>query len=805
MKVLLLSSEFPPGPGGIGTHAYELARGLHRLGHEVEVIAPQDYVSTEAADAFRASLPFRFIRTARTQGSLHRAVNSVTVRRRLHSFDPDIFVASGGGAVAAAALLAGHRPWIAVAHGTEIHAGRPLTRALIRRSFRRAACVISVSRYTAAQLLGAEVLPARTEVIHNGADPTLETLAVTAAPLADLVPSIAGHPVILTVGNVTERKGQEVVVRAMPAVLAEVPDAHYVLVGLPTDGPKMQALALELGVADRVHLTGPLPTADLAGALRDATILAMTSRHTSSGDFEGFGIAVIEAALLGTPAVVSDSGGLPEAVVDGQTGIVVPENDVAATAGAIIELLRRPELVARLGRNAQARAHGELVWPEVIGRYEAVIRTVVDTGVEPPPDRSADPGPAGDDAPDRVDLRPQRRLVFISDTPHYLVDGTPLGWAATVREIDVLSQLFDEIVHITPLYTGMDEFAMAPYRASNVVVRFLHQAGGDNLRDKLGVFLALRSWSQAIGDELRRDPDAIVHVRGPSSVALFAVLRAAVRRDRPIHWFKYAGNWQPNADLDYDAWSYRLQRWILRRVHRGPVTVNGRWPDQPRLVRTFINPTYTSEELQIAQALVADKRLEDEIRLLFVGRLSPTKGPLRVLEMANRLLQQGIRVRLDIVGDGTQRAELVHAIEADGLADLVTLHGWVKREDLAPIYAAAHLLLLPSTSEGFPKVISEAMSYGAIPLAGAVSSIPQILADLGVGRSLPGDDVDAYVNVILEYIRDPDRWQRESELCICSAQNFSFDTYLANVVRLFHDFWSLELTPRVARPASPEG
>jgi len=397
-----------------------------------------------------------------------------------------------------------------------------------------------------------------------------------------------------------------------------------------------------------------------------------------------------------------------------------------------------------------------------------------------------------------------RRLVFISDTPHYLVDGKPLGWAATVREIDVLSQLFDEIVHVTPLYTGMDEFAMAPYRASNVVVRFLRQAGGDNLRDKLGVFLALRSWSHAIGDELRRDPDAIVHVRGPSSVALFAVLRAAALRDRPIHWFKYAGNWQPNADLDYDAWSYRLQRGILRHVHRGPVTVNGRWPDQPRLVRTFINPTYTAEELAIAGSLVGEKRLVDEIRLLFVGRLSPTKGPLRVLEMANRLIQQGIRVRLDIVGDGTQRAELVHAIEADGLADLVTLHGWVKREQLAPIYAAAHLLLLPSTSEGFPKVISEAMSYGAIPLAGAVSSIPQILADLGVGRSLPGDDVDAYTEVIGEYIRDPDRWQRESELCIRSAQNFSFDTYLTNVIALFHDFWSIDLTPRTVRRAAAE-
>ena len=125
-------------------------------------------------------------------------------------------------------------------------------------------------------------------------------------------------------GHVSERKGQEIVIRALPHVLAKLPDAHYAMIGLPTLRPKLTQLAKTLGVENRIHFLGKLGGDDLVRWLNCCDIFTMTSRMTQDGDCEGFGIAVVEAALCGRPAVVSAQSGLIEAIKDGVTGFAVP-------------------------------------------------------------------------------------------------------------------------------------------------------------------------------------------------------------------------------------------------------------------------------------------------------------------------------------------------------------------------------------------------------------------------------------------------------------------------------------------------
>jgi phosphatidylinositol alpha-1,6-mannosyltransferase len=287
-------------------------------------------------------------------------------------------VASGGRAVLACAHACSSRgtPWLAVGHGTEFGA-RGLKRRGFRTAFRRASAVVAVSEFTRRlfrEFVG-EDRDAR--VIPNGADPERFRVLPAGEAARRLAPlGIPPGRLLLTVGNVTPRKGQDVVVRALPEILRMVPDARYVVAGLPTEGERLVRLARECGVADRVHLTGRLDPQTLTAALNAAELFLLTSRRTADGDVEGYGIAVVEAALCGKPSVVSRGFGLEEAIVDGETGVAVPADDPHATAAAAAALLADPTRLRRMGERARERALAEQTWDCRVDRYASVVESI---------------------------------------------------------------------------------------------------------------------------------------------------------------------------------------------------------------------------------------------------------------------------------------------------------------------------------------------------------------------------------------------------------------------------------------------
>ena len=170
---------------------------------------------------------------------------------------------------------------------------------------------------------------------HFGASPSRLDIEL---PFSD------NNPItLITVGNVTDRKGQDIVIQAMPTVLTKLP--QYTLFDCwiaDKRNRNIYSWLKNLVLWKHVHFLGRVEKVQLVSYLRKSDIFVMTSRHTAAGDFEGYGIAVIEAALCGKPAVVSANSGLVEAVEDGSTGIVVPENDPVNTAQAIICLIQNP-------------------------------------------------------------------------------------------------------------------------------------------------------------------------------------------------------------------------------------------------------------------------------------------------------------------------------------------------------------------------------------------------------------------------------------------------------------------------------
>lgn len=372
------------------------------------------------------------------------------------------------------------------------------------------------------------------------------------------------------------------------------------------------------------------------------------------------------------------------------------------------------------------------------------------------------------------------RLVIISHTEHYLRDGTVVGWGATVREIDHLATLFDEVVHVAPLHDVSAPGGAIAYQSKSVRLRPVAPAGGKALVDKLSI---LRAWPDYVRTILSELPEAdVVHVRCPANISMLALLVLSAVRWPSKRWYKYAGNWGGYAG---EPWSYRLQRWWLRhRLSGGEVTVNGYWDGEPEHIHAFLNPCLTRQELQEGQVAAEEKQMGEPLRLLYVGRIEKAKGVERALTILQRLSGKGIDARLDLVGDGPERAELERVAATLGVTDEVAFHGWQPRHLLDQYYASAHIFLLPSNSEGWPKVLSEAMAYGVVPLASPVSSIPYYLSTLKTGRAIDARDIDAYVETIMQYRAHPDQWQEEARAGAQAAASFSYGAYLTAVQRL---------------------
>ena len=277
----------------------------------------------------------------------------------------------------------------------------------------------------------------------------------------------------------------------------------------------------------------------------------------------------------------------------------------------------------------------------------------------------------------------------------------------------------------------------------------------------------------------------VVQVRAPANIALIAILILLARKTPKVRWVQVRR--QLAAEGSGES-SYTLQRWLLaRNAHRGIVTINGVWPRQPAWIRTFYNPSLEQSEIERGRRVVDSKQLTTPLRMLFVGNLTVSKGAGRALEILREVQTRGVDAFLELIGDGDQRPHLEQVARDLGIEPKVRFWGWQDPGVVHEAYERAHVQLLPTSSEGWPKVLSEGMAYGVVPLAGAVSSIPQYLTSFATGAALPPDDIQAFASAIEGYVSNSDRWRRESRNARDAAQLFSFEHYLRAVDTLIDD------------------
>src|SRR5690554_456136 len=309
------------------------------------------------------------------------------------------------------------------------------------------------------------------------------------------------------------------------------------------------------------------------------------------------------------------------------------------------------------------------------------------------------------------------KLAIISHTEHYLQpDGTIVGWGPTISELNHLTEDFEEIYHVAVLHAGTPPPSSLPYTKANIHFVPLKPVGGKGVVNKLSILGSIPRTIKTVRQTL--DKVDVFQLRTPTGIGVFLIPYLSLFSNKK-GWYKYAGNWsQQNPPL-----GYALQRWMLKKQKR-KVTINGKWPKQPAHCLTFENPCLTEEERKEGMQISESKQFQPPFTFCFVGRLEDAKGVQRIIDAFGSLDTLEKVAAIHFIGDGEKTDS--YKKQAKQLNLPAHFHGFMERSKVFEIYKKSDFFLLPSTaSEGFPKVIAEAMNFGCLPIVSQVSSIGQ--------------------------------------------------------------------------------
>ena len=367
MRTLVVTNDFPPRPGGIQAFVHALAR--RQPPGEVVVYAP----AWKGAAAFDAAQPFPVVRHPTSlmlpgPAVLRRARDLA----RVEGCDTVWF-----GAAAPLALLA--RPLglpraVASTHGHEVGWARlPGARQALRRIGSDVDVVTCLGEYTRRRLAPALGPRARLETLASGVDTAVFRPGSGGEQVRRRY-ALSDRPVVVCVSRLVPRKGQDVLVRALPQLRRRVPGTALLLVGGGPDQQRLRRLAAAHGVTDHVVLTGSVPWEQLPAHYDAGDVFAMPCRTRRAGlEVEGLGIVFLEASATGLPVVAGRSGGSPDAVRVGETGHLVDGRSENQLVDAVAGLLLDPDRARALGAAGRRWVERDWRWDVVALRLRELL------------------------------------------------------------------------------------------------------------------------------------------------------------------------------------------------------------------------------------------------------------------------------------------------------------------------------------------------------------------------------------------------------------------------------------------------
>lgn len=391
------------------------------------------------------------------------------------------------------------------------------------------------------------------------------------------------------------------------------------------------------------------------------------------------------------------------------------------------------------------------------------------------------------------------KLIVFSSAPVINLNGELFLYAPYEREMQIWAKYVDEIQFCAPVWNEDKKLLINQISFSVKKVVPLYEF---NIKNRRGIFVSITKVlkNTRIIWQAMQQADHI-HLRCPGNIGLLACVLQLFFPSKP-KTAKYAGNWDSKSK---QPWTYRLQKWILSNsflTKKIKVLVYGEWPNQSQNIVPFFTASYSESEIRSSnrssvqaesvnrsvqvQLSELSVRAQSRTNFLFVGTLSPGKRPLYAIQLLEQLHQQGYPVQLDVYGDGLLRNELMVYIRENNLEKNVFLHGNQNQEVLKKAYQNSHFVILASKSEGWPKAIAEGMFWGCVPLATAVSCVPEML-DYGRRGILLQMDTEKDTDTIATLINNTDKFEKRNKEAIHWSRKYTLEYFETEIKKLLQE------------------
>jgi glycosyltransferase involved in cell wall biosynthesis len=366
------------------------------------------------------------------------------------------------------------------------------------------------------------------------------------------------------------------------------------------------------------------------------------------------------------------------------------------------------------------------------------------------------------------------KLIVFSGAPIVMKDNLPYLYAPYEKEMQLWAKHTNSIQFCCPIWREDRNLLVAPVSFETKPTIELKEF------DITSFWNSLKAIPKVIRNfiviyKTMKNADHI-HLRCPGNIGLLACL-VQVLFPNTTKTAKYAGNWDPKAKQPI---TYKIQKWILNNsflTKNMQVLVYGEWEGSSKNIKPFFTATYSEKEI-IAPI---SKKTNEKINFLFVGMLSEGKRPLYAIQLIEELNKKNIDAHLSVFGDGVLRAEIEEYISVRSLKNQVTIFGNQAKETIKSAYQNNHFLILASKSEGWPKVVAEAMFFGCVPLTTNVSCVNYMIGNGERGKIL-SLNLNNDVTQIEKLLQNESEYLRISEAASKWSQHFTTE-YFENEIK----------------------
>lgn len=363
------------------------------------------------------------------------------------------------------------------------------------------------------------------------------------------------------------------------------------------------------------------------------------------------------------------------------------------------------------------------------------------------------------------------KFLVVTFAPTLKKEESYYSYAPYVDEMNIWIKYTDEFGIISPVKYN-EELLIAPFKTNPKVFPILSFSLTSFISILKSIFIVPIVLIKIY--KAMRWADHI-HLRCPGNVGLLGCLVQIVFPNKP-KTVKYAGNWDPKSKQPL---SYRIQKWIISNTFltkNCKVLVYGKWENQSKNIIPFFTATYAKKDI----VAIAKKDFSKKIRFIFVGALSMGKQPLISVKVVQKLKNKGYNVQLDMYGDGVERKRVENHIKDNNLGETVIMHGNVTKNEVKKAFQKSHFLVFISKSEGWPKVVAEAMFWSCLPITTFVSCVPYMV-DFGNRGALVKPKVNKIVTQIELYFQDDKLYQQQVNNAKNWAQQFTLEKFESEI------------------------